>query len=167
MWRRVSLVRINFFGGTCLNHHQSEKNQWARDNAKSNWQLPVTANFFPSSLILFTLMVEATLFSETSAPTRATRIHISEDGILYWRRREILRSYTTMNNVRIVYWWSEPCSSEVLLCYSDLWDTQILSLWRNAIPDSAMNVCSVRFEPFYDGDYEEWSLLRCDAVWLL
>jgi hypothetical protein len=42
-------------------------------------------NFF-YSLILFTLMMEALRFSETSDPTRATRHHIPQDGILQdWR----------------------------------------------------------------------------------
>jgi hypothetical protein len=35
-----------------------------------------------TSLIISSLMVEAKLSSETSVPTRATRRHIREDGIL-------------------------------------------------------------------------------------
>jgi hypothetical protein len=41
----------------------------------------VTANVVPSSLILFTLMMEATHSSETSVLTRATRRHIQKDGV--------------------------------------------------------------------------------------
>jgi hypothetical protein len=46
-----------------------------RNNVSGN-QLLVAAIAFPSSLILFTLMMEATPSSETSALTRATRCHI-------------------------------------------------------------------------------------------
>jgi hypothetical protein len=48
--------------------------------------LPVTSNsagnVIPSSLILFTLLMEALRYSETSVLTRATRGHIAEGGIL-------------------------------------------------------------------------------------
>jgi hypothetical protein len=42
----------------------------------------VTANVVSSSPILFTLLMEAILSSETSDLTRGTRRHIPEDGIL-------------------------------------------------------------------------------------
>jgi hypothetical protein len=44
-------------------------------------QLLITANAVPSTLICFTLMMEATLSSETSVFITATRHYISEDGI--------------------------------------------------------------------------------------
>jgi hypothetical protein len=53
-------------------------------------QLLVTANIFPTSLILATLMMEVLLLSETSILTRAIRSYIPEDGILRSHRREIL-----------------------------------------------------------------------------
>jgi hypothetical protein len=43
--------------------------------------LLVTANVVPSSLILVTLITEATRSSETSILTTAARRHIPEDGI--------------------------------------------------------------------------------------
>jgi hypothetical protein len=60
------------FGRTYHLHHQGEKNQ-----------LLVSANALPVSLILFTLTMEEIYFSETSVHTKATRRHITEDGILY------------------------------------------------------------------------------------
>jgi hypothetical protein len=53
----------------------------------------VTANV-PSSQTLFTLMMEAMRSSETSIHSRATRLHIPEDGILNSHRRENLISNT-------------------------------------------------------------------------
>jgi hypothetical protein len=46
-------------------------------------QLLVTANVVASSLVLVTLMMEATRSSETLVLTRATRRHMPEDGLLH------------------------------------------------------------------------------------
>jgi hypothetical protein len=55
-------------------------------------QLLVTANV-RSLLILSTLMMEAVRSFETSVLTRATRYHLSEDGILDSHPHENLKSY--------------------------------------------------------------------------
>jgi hypothetical protein len=51
-----------------------------------------TANVVPSSLIRFTLLMEATHASETSVLTKAMRPNIREDDILYSHRRGYLKS---------------------------------------------------------------------------
>jgi hypothetical protein len=58
-------------------------------------QLLVTANIVRSSLILFTLIIEAIHSSAPSVFTRAIQRLIPGDGILQGRRRENLKSYST------------------------------------------------------------------------
>jgi hypothetical protein len=53
------------------------------------------ANVVPSQLILSSPLV-ALLSSETSVLTKASRRHISEDGILHSYRREHLKSYIAL-----------------------------------------------------------------------
>jgi hypothetical protein len=57
-------------------------------------------------LIPFSLMMEVRRSSETSVLTRATRRHISEDGILYSHRRESLKSYIALTG--------ELCNGDVM-----------------------------------------------------
>jgi hypothetical protein len=49
-------------------------------------RLVVTADVVPSSLILVTLMMVPTRFSETTDLTKSTRRYIPEDVILHHRR---------------------------------------------------------------------------------
>jgi hypothetical protein len=63
---------------------------------RSVLQLVVTAYVLPISLIPSTLMMKAMHSSETSVLTRATRLHIPEDGILHNHSREILKSYIAL-----------------------------------------------------------------------
>jgi hypothetical protein len=73
-------------------------------------QLLVAANVVPGSLIIFTVMTEATNSSETSVLTRVTRNHIPEDcilqvitkcvnktGLVEVRLQEKYRSHIAMN----------------------------------------------------------------------
>jgi hypothetical protein len=69
MWPRVALFRTDL--GSVL-------------------QLLVTANVVPSTMILFTLMMEALQSSETSVLTTTTQRYIPEDDILHSHRRDNL-----------------------------------------------------------------------------
>jgi hypothetical protein len=60
------------FGGTYHLHYQGDKNQ-----------LLVTANAVPSSLIRFTLMMEARRSSETTVLTRATQRITSQETAFF------------------------------------------------------------------------------------
>jgi hypothetical protein len=51
-----------------------------------------TANVVPSALIHFTLMMDTISSSKTSVPAKATRHHISEDGIIHSHNSENLAS---------------------------------------------------------------------------
>jgi hypothetical protein len=59
-------------------------------------ELGTIANIVSNSLILPTLVMKAIFSSETSAFTRATSIHIPEDGIIHNHRRQNLKSYVLL-----------------------------------------------------------------------
>jgi hypothetical protein len=62
---------------------------------RSLLQFQVIANV-PGSHILFTAMMEAIHFSETSVLTRATLRNIPEDGTLYSNNKENLKTYMVL-----------------------------------------------------------------------
>jgi hypothetical protein len=59
-------------------------------------QLLLSDNVVPSSLIFFTLMMEAIRSSYTSVLKRVTLRNIPENGTLHSHRRENLRSYIAL-----------------------------------------------------------------------
>jgi hypothetical protein len=98
MWRLVPLVRTDFSEERTTSINVARMGELGTTLAVTgNWStllysvvffrslfpLVVTANVVPSSQILVTLMTEAIRYSETLILIRATRHHISEDGILH------------------------------------------------------------------------------------
>jgi hypothetical protein len=94
MLRRVALVRTDV----------SEEFSAHFIFLRSLRRLLVTANVFPSSLILVTLMMKALSSSETSVLTRATRLNIPEDAIL-----QIIPDYLTLKS-RTLFRSCQLCS---------------------------------------------------------
>jgi hypothetical protein len=82
------------FGGTYRPHHQGQNNQRVRNVISRD--LLVTVNAIPSSLIIFSLMMEAICSFEMLVLTRPTRRHNREDCILHSHRRENLKSYIAL-----------------------------------------------------------------------
>jgi hypothetical protein len=70
---------------------------------RSVLQLLDNTNDFPRSLILFTLMMEAILSSETSVLIRVIRRQSQEDGFLHSHRGENLKSYKALTGWALWY----------------------------------------------------------------
>jgi hypothetical protein len=104
--------------------------------------LPDTANVVLSSLIVFTLMMEAIRPSEKSVLAWVTRRHIPEDGILHSHRLENLKSYV------ITILLSEPTygssstskNNENSICQSDPTSTY-LSHPENTVSTETVKLC--------------------------
>jgi hypothetical protein len=65
--------------------------------------LLITANVHPISPILVTLMIEAIRSNETWVLTKATLLHIPEDGTRHSPRRENFKSYIALTGWTL-YW---------------------------------------------------------------
>jgi hypothetical protein len=63
--------------------------------------LAVISSVVPSSLILFTLMMEAIRSPEMSLRTRSTRRNIPEDGTLHSHHRKNLKSYIALTGLAL------------------------------------------------------------------
>jgi hypothetical protein len=63
-------------------------------------QLRVTSNVVPTSLILFVLMMEAILSSETSVVTRDAQRHIPGHGVMYIMKLSILMMLNVVTELK-------------------------------------------------------------------
>jgi hypothetical protein len=137
-------------------------------------------------LILFTLIMEEIRSSGTSVLTRFTWRHIPEDGILHSHRRESLKSWTTVlvrTRSWIVVVEKQENFHSSAMAQGD-WSAQLgqlatrfdprflgLSLWYKMMsqrlrPRLLFTITLCKIWGFQGGDYEEWCLLGCYAVWL-
>jgi hypothetical protein len=91
-------------------------------------RLLANADVIPTSLVVFTLNMEAIRYSEKSVLARAKGRNIPENDILHSHRRENLKTYLTSNYFGDYF----TPMMEVILCY----ETPVLieATWRN-IPD--------------------------------
>jgi hypothetical protein len=136
MWRRVALVRTDVSDERIASITMMERisKLGATLTASSNWttlrgntfnvfRLLVTANVVPTSLILYTLMMEAIVSSGTSVLTRDTRHNLQEDSIHHIYRRENRKSkFISYFYFNIIYIYL----SKHLKIYQSVSITQIL-----------------------------------------
>jgi hypothetical protein len=97
MWRRVAPVRTDVSQERSASIIRVKGIRELRRTlaVTRNWSTMrrFTGNVYPSSLILFTLMMWAMSSTESSFLTRATQCHISEDSILHSPHLENLKSF--------------------------------------------------------------------------
>jgi hypothetical protein len=149
--------------------------------------LLVTTKVVPSTRSLFILKVEEIRSSETSVLTRPTQSHIPEDVFLhsdYYMFRILLWQRDCMNfhcsSFDIVF--RTNGYSLIINKKNSVGDSSglpyLFSLSVGKLRTRAKNIGNISLRylyilhlckiwGFHGGDYEEWCLLGCYAVWLL